>query len=667
MRVRFRQLLTAAVHALLGAALAQGISLDAQSAAQAPVFDATHLHGSSQLAVQWLVHGGDDPAYAQPGFDDSHWTLFDPNTPIKSIFGVSRPDIVWYRLRVKVDPAQTDLALDESELERAFEIYANGERVIHVGHVVPYVPSTYQAHMLAPVPSRLLASGTLLLAIRVPITQGEWANPDYNPGYDATNLVIGQYKTLQNERWLSIIGGNAIVLLDDLMFIGLGVIALVLYAAQRSQKEYLWIFAVGVLTLLEMIEPLISTFYPIPQSWLIPNYLLRLAMPLIWGSLYLTFVQQRIGWRWRAFLILVGASNLASYLQGRLFYWPLAVNIVTNLPVIVFFAAVIPGLLTYHWRRGNREAGILLIPAVIFSLYIYAEVGSGLIYQLIPAWQPVALQVLRVIQNTRVGPIVFNASEISDIGSVLALAIIILLRSTRMSRRQAQLEAELEAAQQVQQVLVPEKTAAVPGFAVDAVYLPAQQVGGDFFQVLPAGQGGLLIAVGDVAGKGLPAAMLVSALVGSIRTAADDTHAPEILLQRLNERLVGRTQGGFATALAAYIAPNGAVTIANAGHLPPYLDGREVEMPGALPLGIASQIRYETLSLHLPPGGRLTFYSDGVVEAQNPRGELFGFDRSREFSMQPASAIAQAAQQFGQQDDITVVTVVRDHAAASAA
>jgi phosphoserine phosphatase RsbU/P len=649
--------------AVLFVALVQGLPL----AAQLPVFDASRLHGSSQLSAQWLVHGGDDPAYAQPGFDDSQWTLFDPASPIKKIFGVSRPDIVWYRLRVKVDPAQTDLALDETSLERAFEIYANGERVIQVGQVVPYAASTNQAHVLVQIPNRLLASGSLLLAIRVRITQGEWANPDYSPGYDAANLVIGQYKTLENERWLSILGDNIIEWFDDRMFIGLGVIALVLYVAQRSQRAYLWIFAVGVLTLLESIEPLISTFYPISQSWLIPNYVFRLAMPLIWGSLYLSFVHQRIGWRWRAFLIVAGFANLSGYLQGKLFYWRLAINILSNLPVIILFAAVIPGLLTYHWRRGNREAGILLFPALIFSLYIYLQVGAGIIYQTVPAWQPLAVQIFRAIQHTQVGPIAFNANEICDIGSVLALAIIILLRSTRMSRRQAQLESELEAAQQVQQVLVPEKTVAVPGFAVDAVYLPAQQVGGDFFQVLPAGDGGLLVVVGDVAGKGLPAAMLVSALVGSIRTAADDTHAPEVLLHRLNERMVGRTQGSFATALAAYISPGGAVTIANAGHLSPYLDGREVELSGALPLGITSPIRYETHSLQLPPGSRLTFYSDGVIEAQNQQGELFGFERAAAISTEPAPKVAQAAQAFGQQDDITVVTILREQAAASAA
>jgi len=194
---------------------------------------------------------------------------------------------------------------------------------------------------------------------------------------------------------------------------------------------------------------------------------------------------------------------------------------------------------------------------------------------------------------------------------------------------------------------------------VDSVYQPAQQVGGDFFQVLPAGEGGLLVVVGDVAGKGLPAAMLVSVLVGAIRGVAAYTKDPAELLASLNDRLVGRTQGGFSTALVARIAADGGVTIANAGHLSPYLDGREVELQGALPLGVVKNAAYQVTHFHLPQGSRLTFYSDGVIEAQNEKGELFGFERGRAISTQPAAAIVEAARQFGQEDDITVVTIER--------
>jgi serine phosphatase RsbU (regulator of sigma subunit) len=184
-------------------------------------------------------------------------------------------------------------------------------------------------------------------------------------------------------------------------------------------------------------------------------------------------------------------------------------------------------------------------------------------------------------------------------------------------------------------------------------------VGGDFFQVLPDQNGGLLVVVGDVAGKGLPAAMLVSVLVGAVRTAAAYSHKPDEILAQLNERLLGRTQGGFSTALCAHISADGQVTVANAGHLSPYLDGIEVELPGALPLGVLNDVRYESTRFPLGNSSRLAFYSDGVVEAQNQKGELFGFDRARSISTQPAAAIAEAARQFGQEDDITVVTIER--------
>jgi serine phosphatase RsbU (regulator of sigma subunit) len=219
----------------------------------------------------------------------------------------------------------------------------------------------------------------------------------------------------------------------------------------------------------------------------------------------------------------------------------------------------------------------------------------------------------------------------------------------------------------VQQVILPEQIEAIAGFAIESVYQPAQQVGGDFFQILPTEDNGLLLVVGDVAGKGLPAAMLVSLLVGAIRTAAEDTSDPALLLSRLNERLIGRSRGGFSTALAAHIAADGTVIIANAGHLSPYLDGTEIDLPGALPLGIVSGAVYETTQFQLAIGSRLTFYSDGVIEAQNGKGELFGFERGRDISTQPAVEIADAAKQFGQSDDITVVAITRTAAIAEAA
>jgi hypothetical protein len=246
----------------------------------------------------------------------------------------------------------------------------------------------------------------------------------------------------------------------------------------------------------------------------------------------------------------------------------------------------------------------------------------------------------------------------------LLFAIVMLVAMTfrlrRIQDRNREIEQEMAAARSVQQILIPEELPSIPGLAVESAYMPAQQVGGDFFQLLPTGDGGLLLVVGDVSGKGLPAAMLVSVLVGAIRSTAEFTRNPADVLAHLNERLVGRAKGGgFSTALAALIPPDGRVTIANAGHLSPYLDGKEVELPNALPLGIVSGTTYETSQFQLRPGSRLTFYSDGVVEAQNEKGELFGFERGQQISTRPAAAIVDAAKRFGQSDDITVVSVER--------
>jgi hypothetical protein len=233
-------------------------------------------------------------------------------------------------------------------------------------------------------------------------------------------------------------------------------------------------------------------------------------------------------------------------------------------------------------------------------------------------------------------------------------------RRMRVTTEKAVLETEMAAAREVQQVILPESAASFPGFRVETAYLPAQQVGGDFFQILADGDKGILVIVGDVAGKGLPAAMLVSMLVGSIRTAAEETRDPARILRIMHDRLVGRSDGGFTTAIAAQIGRDGTVKIANAGHLPPYLNGNEIELGGTLPLGFAGAGQYQATSFAMAPGSRLVFCTDGVVEAKDGDENLFGFDRTKQISTKPAAEIGQAAKDFGQSDDITVVAIERN-------
>ena len=216
----------------------------------------------------------------------------------------------------------------------------------------------------------------------------------------------------------------------------------------------------------------------------------------------------------------------------------------------------------------------------------------------------------------------------------------------------------------MQALLIPTQLPSNHNFMLESAYLPANGVGGDFFQVLPLQDGSMLIVVGDVSGKGLQAAMNASTLVGALRNEL--SHDPATVLNNLNHVLVGagslpgsgqKPVLSFATCVCARVYPDGTMTIANAGHLSPYRDGREMELAADLPLGVVPGIHYEQADFQLQVGDRLIFLSDGVVEAANAKGELFGFERTQQVSNESARYIAQAARHFGQTDDITVVSL----------
>ena len=247
-----------------------------------------------------------------------------------------------------------------------------------------------------------------------------------------------------------------------------------------------------------------------------------------------------------------------------------------------------------------------------------------------------------------------GTAAVLDTATVLLAAGLVTGHAVRTSNRrrneEQRLRGELEAAKTVQALLLSRPMPA----GVDAVYLPASEVGGDFYQVLDRADGSRVVLVGDVSGKGLKAAMLVSVAVGILRN--EKSSSPAAILSALNNGLAEHTGGGFVTCCCARFGPDGAVTIANAGHPSPYCDGREVEVEAGLPLGIAPGVEYAESVVR---GERFTFVSDGVAEAENAQRELFGFERTRAISTQSAQEIAEAAKAWGQNDDITVVTVRR--------
>ncbi len=239
-------------------------------------------------------------------------------------------------------------------------------------------------------------------------------------------------------------------------------------------------------------------------------------------------------------------------------------------------------------------------------------------------------------------------------------------RRIRLELDKVGMETELAAAREIQRLMVPEEPPQVPGYAIESIYRPAAQVGGDFFEVLPLDGSQTLVVIGDVSGKGIGAAMIVSMLIGMLRTIgrADRGRTgrnPAQILAELNTGLLESKRGGFVTCLAALLHPSGSVALANAGHLPVWLNGAEVAFAGSLPLGLVTAAAPEQTALDMRPGDRLTLITDGVIEARNAQGTLFGFDRTQALLRRNAMplALAEAAMQHGQDDDLTVISILR--------
>ena len=246
----------------------------------------------------------------------------------------------------------------------------------------------------------------------------------------------------------------------------------------------------------------------------------------------------------------------------------------------------------------------------------------------------------------------------ADVGSLvflLSIAVVMSFRFSRVSREQARTAAELAAAREIQRHLVPAVLPSSPNYAIEAAYLPALEVGGDFYQVLPQSDGSIMVVIGDVSGKGLKAAMTGAFAIGALHALAAEIPDPPKLLSRLNTEILRGQDRGFITCLCLKLSPDGQMIISNAGHLYPYRNSEELICEGGPPLGLFANVVYLESRFQIDYGDILTLLSDGVVEATGPKDEEFGAERTQAIIARSAEYIAAAAQQFGQRDDITVV------------
>ncbi|HUL14502.1 MAG TPA: SpoIIE family protein phosphatase [Terriglobales bacterium] len=254
------------------------------------------------------------------------------------------------------------------------------------------------------------------------------------------------------------------------------------------------------------------------------------------------------------------------------------------------------------------------------------------------------LVVPLLLQDRLIGVLDFDSTELHAFTSehermlsILAPYIAIALENSRLyeeaRHNQVRLQSDLDTAREIQRQLLPRGAREVPGLDLAASYVPARELGGDFYDFLPYGESRLGIALGDVSGKGTAAALFGSLAIGMLREhTVEHPCEPTEVLGQLNRRLLGvRLDAHFVAMLfAVYDAGTRKLTIANSGAPYPLLvrDGKIQEIKvGGIPLGLFSDSEYEIASLDLQPGDTMIFASDGILESQNFEQEVFGSDR----------------------------------------
>jgi len=629
--------------------------------------------GTLALDGPWQFHLGDNPDWSAPNFDDSSWEQIRGDQPWGMQGHFAYTGFAWYRIHLAVATApdmKSGFTLLMPRVNDAYQLYWNGALIGQYGKLPPHASwPAFPNSQIFELPSGL--SGNL--AIRV------WSAP---PGSDASGRaggltsspVIGDPDSvaaiLASRDLDRLRAGLYLVGLSFLTFF-VGCVAFVMWLRRRSERFLLW-FAI---------------FTAAAPVW---NIVAAIGIPFT--ALSVEVLNQPL-WALEniaLWFLLISLLRLES--ETRLVAWvrvmaifKLTADCLDGLVILSFPLVGFSPNVAVLWTDG-----ILTAIGTVFGVVPLVIVAVGMRRKLDPARWAVAIsalisQMISVVisasqQGERfthwtLGRILnqplftlygmdFNIQILASTALFLSVLYAVYRFSVENRRRQATLEQEFQNARELQQVLIPETIPQIPGYTLTSAYKPALEVGGDFFQIVPLERkfaGSTLVVLGDVSGKGLKAAMAVSLIVGVIRTLAESTDSPAEILAGIGRRLFGRLQGGFTTCIALRLDPDGQCTLAAAGHLPPFLNNREIDLPSALPLGLALSISYEERTIALGIDDRLALYTDGLLEARNQTGELYGFERLKVlFAAAPTAAEAtEAAVAFGQDDDITVLTLTR--------
>jgi len=643
----------------------------------APVLSIEALgKGDAALGGPWQFHLGDNAAWALPetgdASEDVGWEQISPDATWGSQGHPAYTGFAWYRKHIHLalaPGASPDVAMLIQHIDDAYEVYWNGALVGRFGKMPPSPSFIFAA------PPQTFGLGQArdgVLAIRV--WKGALTSFDsdqlggmYSAPVLGSPEAIAARKAQFDYQWLR---GRQYYFALSSLYALVAILGLLAWLGHRTERVLLWMsvfaFAATFSTILTGLH--------LPWSYYLGMGLLQpvlgsMDIGLWFLLLYLLKLDEMPNVKWFTCLLaticiisnsLDGLLSMFDWSSPLLASWAQGAD--AGLTVITTSMEAYPLVLVVFALRKRLDPSrwVVAIAAFLAGMVSVIRIGlqQGSRYTHWTLGQKMGAPIFTINGNG------FTPQTIANSLLLLAIIYAVYRYMKESATRQSALEREFQSARELQQVLIPETLPALPGFAMTSSYRPAQEVGGDFFQIIPLEgefKGSTLILLGDVSGKGLRAAMAVSLIVGAVRTLAKFAPHPSDILAELNQRLVGRLQGGFATCLALRVGTDGHCVMASAGHPSPFLNRKELKLPGALPLGIVASAVYEQTEFDLREGDHFALYTDGLLEARSADGEIFSFKRLDElFATVPDAARAtDAAVSFGQDDDITVLTLTR--------
>ena len=629
-------------------------SLLAASIAFALAPAALAAQGMVNISPQQCVwHARDDLSWAAPNLDEAGWQPYSNwvvNSSSSRIWIRCRADLT--SLRAQLQPA-IQITLPAAYRLYIEGAYAGGSGNLRSGNFSMNVTRGY------PLPASALQGHSTEIALEITYRDiGAFHTPLIMRPPNA-EIHAGDARALVGLRAQAVLAASGTPLVNAACFgvigiVGLMLLGLLYYDRSRLELAYLSINCVCLFILRARefcvaaqlnlsyavnLELLAAANLLLPIAELLFNFSLarRRVMPIYWLSVAVPAVS----------FSLLGMSELLPAPEALALLRTQEAFLSTGLAVIASIVTATSAFVAF-WpyqkisARMRPLAYACMLSSAITTIWFAVEMTQTTAWglpNLFASWRPELLEIRALVTA----------------GVLLALLTLLFRDQQLVTQERALLAGEMQAASEIQQMLAPAEIETAPGLKIEVAFHPMREVGGDFYLCRALADGRQRILIGDVSGKGTAAAMAATLVLGA--ASARDSDSPSRLLEHLNRVLSDNRLSGFATCLAVDLMPNGDLALANAGHLAPYVDGKELATENGLPLGLSPEAVYDETTFGLARNVQVTLMTDGVVEARSKTGELFGFERTRAMSGRTAEKIAEAAQAFGQEDDITVLTL----------